>query len=58
MTVYKLVTEGTVDAKILEMGTRKTEVNSTLLDSTETDGKDEGQTMSSMLKDALKSFLS
>jgi SNF2 family DNA or RNA helicase len=57
VTVYKLVTEGTVDARILEIGTKKTEVNSTVLDSSASD-KEEGQTMSSLLKEALRSFLS
>lgn len=56
--MYKLVTEGTVDARILEIGTRKTEVNATLLDSDLAAGKDEGQTMSNLLKEALSSFLS
>ena len=61
VTVFKLVTKGTVDAKILELGKRKTEVNAALLDGDEyaaTGGaRGDAQSMSSMLKDALKSFL-
>ncbi len=58
VTVYKLVTAGTVDAQILEMGKRKTEVTAALLDEQATDPKAEAQSMSMMLKDALRSFLS
>jgi len=60
VTIYKLVTDGTVDARILDLGKRKAEVNAALLDGDESapKGKRETQSMSSMLKDALKSFLS
>ncbi len=62
VTVYKLVTDGTVDAKILELGHRKSAVNSALLDDVDgAEGKDGGgdsASMSRMLRDALKSFLS
>jgi SWI/SNF-related matrix-associated actin-dependent regulator 1 of chromatin subfamily A len=62
VTVYKLVTAGTVDANILELGKRKTEVNSALLDDGASSGQGAGsgnelQSMSAMLKVALKSFL-
>ena len=62
--VYKLVTRGTVDARILELGRRKTEVNAELLDDQHGGpnggGPNGGEapSMSSMLKDALRSFLS
>jgi SWI/SNF-related matrix-associated actin-dependent regulator 1 of chromatin subfamily A len=66
--VYKLVTAGTVDARILELGERKTVVNKVLLDSDQQQaGSEDGSgggggkgapSMSSMLKDALRSFLS
>jgi SNF2 family DNA or RNA helicase len=64
VTVYKLVTEGTVDARILELGRQKSEVNRALLDddgegeSGAGGGKSEASSMSRMLKDALKAFLS
>jgi len=57
--VFKLVTGNTVDAKILELGKEKSSVNSALLDEgAEGEGsKGETQSMSRMLKDALRSFL-
>jgi len=64
VTVYKLVTANTVDANILDLGKRKAEVNSALLDDGASSegtpaagGKGEVQSMSNMLKNALKSFL-
>ena len=61
VTVYKLVTANTVDAKILEMGKRKNEVNTMLMGdggrASSTELEDENMSVSGMLKDALRLFI-
>ena len=60
VTVYKLVTAGTVDARILEMGRRKNQVNSMLMGDQQQGGAGGGEdaiSVSGMLKDALRLFI-